>query len=253
MLADGIPGRRSVCSCATCLWVRLDNGQASRPVRLLGISPEKVAIVGRDGLGGARGGRGGAIGSGAGPFGRGLCGGCRGSHGDVCVAQKKDVESEGQERSQTRGHRLFNRGSINNFRAICRWRSSRGHSICGAKPVTGQSETMAFLLSPTKRGIVPEHWRVACQTGTTNVVSSIWDVLIFSRKSTCGPWDYWKWWYRQMGPTNLFRPNSKASISRTKPVHPRASITCLDQTWLPFFGRRYLPMFFKMSHSVTRC
>lgn len=57
-----------------------------------------------------------------------------------------------------------------------------------------------FLLSPTKRGIVPDHWRVACQTGTTNVVSSIWDVLIFSRKSTCGPWDYWKWWYRQMGP-----------------------------------------------------
>lgn len=88
---------------ATCLWVRLDNGQASRPVRLLGISPEKVAIVGRDGLGGARGWRGGAIGSGAGPLGRGLCGGCRGSHGDVCVAQKKDVESEGRERSQTRG------------------------------------------------------------------------------------------------------------------------------------------------------
>lgn len=152
MLADGIPGRRSVCSCATCLWVRLDNGQASRPVRLLGISPEKVAIVGRDGLGGARGGRGGAIGSGAGPFGRGLCGGCRGSHGDVCVAQKKDVESEGRERSQTRGHRLFNRGSINNFRAICRWRPSRGHSICGAKPVTGQSETMAFSVVTNEKG-----------------------------------------------------------------------------------------------------
>ena len=93
LLARGPSG--GVYAAATCLWVRLDNGQASRPVRLLGISPEKVAIVGLDGLGGPRGWRGRAIGSSAGPLGRGLCCGCGGSHGDVCVAEKNDVESEG--------------------------------------------------------------------------------------------------------------------------------------------------------------
>lgn len=142
---------------ATCLWVRLDNGQASRPVRLLGISPEKVAIVGRDGLGGARGWRGGAIGSGAGPLGRGLCGGCRGSHGDICVAQKKDVESEGRERS-IGGPSTISGQSVGGDPA-------EDTRFAGPSWSQANQRPWPFLLSPTKRGIVPEHWRVACQTG----------------------------------------------------------------------------------------
>lgn len=110
-----------------------------------------------------------------------------------------------------------------------------------------------FLLSPTKRGIVPEHWRVACQTGTTNVVSSIWEVLIFSRNQHAahgiiGNGGIGKW-----APTNLFRPNSKASTSRTKPVHPRASITCLDQTWLPFFRHDFLAFEVDICQCSSRC
>lgn len=78
------------------------------------------------------------------------------------------------------GHRLFNRGSINNFRAICRWRPSRGHSICGAKLVTGQSATMALPVVTNEKGHRSRTLASGMSNGaTTNVVSSIWDVLIF--------------------------------------------------------------------------
>lgn len=118
------------------------------------------------------------------------------------------------------GHRLFNRGSINNFRAICRWRPSRGHSICGAKLVTGQSATMALPVVTNEKGHRSRPLASGMSNGaTTNVVSSIWDVLIFfSRKWTCAPWDGWKWRDRQLGTnTSLPGPTAKHPSQEQSP------------------------------------